>query len=262
QQAGLQAGTTNATLAQQAALANAGALNTTYQTNAQLQQAAALQNAQLGTQANLANANNQTTANTTSAQLANAVNLANANNQSQANLTTGQLQTQADIANANNAVSTNALNQKAQNDLAQNQLTATGQAGTTSVGGGSVEAQMAEAEAKRQAALISGISAAGAALISDPRQKTDIKRAEAEIAEFTAELDPKSWRYKDPSRPGAAPGTRYGIVTTDLKRSAVGRSLVRKLPDGTEAVDVPQSVGAILATLSAMNKRISQVEAR
>ena len=262
QQASMQAGTQNATLAQQVALANAGAQNQTYQQNAQLQQAANLQNAQLGTQASITNANNVTGANTASAQLANAVNLANAQNQSQANLATGQIQTQAAIANAGNAVATNNLNQKAQQDLAANQLTASGQAGQTSIGYGDVAAKMAEAEAKRQAALIGGISAGAAALISDPRQKTDIHPAEAEIAEFTAALDPKSWRYKDPNRPGAAPGKRYGIMTTDLERSAIGRSLVRELEDGTKAVDVPQSIGAILATLSAMSKRQDRIEAR
>lgn len=255
QGAGLQAGTTNAQLAQAVALANAGAQNTTNQTNAQLQQGANLQNAQLGTQASLANANNVTGANTASAQLANAVNLANANNQSQANITGAQLGTQANIASANNQVSTNALNQKATQDLAQNQLTAAGQAGTTSIGQGDVAAKMAEAEAKRQAAMIAGISAAGAALVSDPREKTDLRKAEAEIASWTSTLTPSSFRYKDPDQVGAAPGQRFGIVTSDLKKSKVGRSLVRTRPDGTEEVDVGQAVGAILATLSAMNKR-------
>ena len=262
QGAGLQAGTTNATLAQQVALANAAAQNQTYQTNAQLQQAANLQNAQLGTQASIANAGNVTGANTASAQLANAVNLANANNQSQANITGAQLGTQAAIASANNQVSTNALNQKAQQDLYANQLTAAGQAGQTSVGAGDVYAKLADAEAKKQAAIIGGAGAGLAALISDRAAKTDIRPAEAELAEFTSKLGAHAFRYKDPDRPGAAPGQRYGTMVQDLEKSAVGRSLVRKLPDGTKAVDLPQSVGAILATLSAMNKRLERAEAR
>jgi hypothetical protein len=262
QQAGLTAGTANAQLAQQVALANAQAQNQTNQQNAALQQAAALQNAQLGTQASMANAQNQTQANTASAQLANAVNLANAQNQTQANLTSGQLQTQAAIANAQNQVSTNQLNQKAQQDLAANQLQAAGQAGQTSVGYGDVAAKMAEAEAKRQAAMIAGISAAGAALISDRREKTDVRSAEAEIAEWTSTLDPYTFRYRDPDKPGRAPGRRFGVMAQDLEKSRIGRSLVRELDDGTKAVDVGQSVGAILATLSSMNKRLGRVEAR
>lgn len=160
-----QAGTTNATLAQQVALANSASQNDVNEQNAQLQQAAGLQNAQLGTQASIANAGNQTQANTASAQLANAVNLANANNQSQANTAAAQLNTQAAIANANNQVSTNALNQKAINDLTQNQLTATGQSGQTSVGYGNTYANLADAQAKRDAAVIQGITSGAATLL-------------------------------------------------------------------------------------------------
>lgn len=257
QQANLQAGTQNASLAQQVALANSAAQNTTNQTNAQLQQAAGLQNAQLGTQTSIANAGNQTQAATSSAQLANAVQLANANNQSQANVAGAQLGTQAAIASANNQVSTNALNQKAQQDLTANQLTATGQAGQTSIGQGDLEAKLAAAEAQRQAALIGAAAAAGAKLLSDRREKTDVRNAEAEIAEFSKNLGPAyAWRYKDPKKPGAAPGQRYGTMVDELEKSAVGRSLVRDMGDGSKGVDVPQSIGVILATLSAMNKRI------
>lgn len=257
QQAALGASTTSTTLAQQAAIANSAAQNQTYQTNAQLQQGAALQNAQLGTQAAIANAGNQTSANTSSSQLANAVNLANANNQTQAGLTQAQLQTQANIAGANNQVSTNALNQKAQQDLAANQLAAAGQAGQTSVGAGDVAAKFADAEAKKEAALLGGLGTAGAALLaSDRREKTDITKAEAEIAEFTSTLKPYAFRYREPEKPGRAPGQRFGIMAQDLEKSAVGRTLVREMEDGTKAIDVPQSIGAILATLSAMNRRI------
>lgn len=256
QGASLQAGTTNATLAQQVALANAAAQNQTYQQNAQLQQGANLQNAQLGTQASIANAGNITGANTASAQLANAVNLANANNQSQANLTQAQLDTQSQIASANNQVSTNALNQKAVQDLTANQLTASGQAGQTSIGQGDLAAKQYAADQAYQAALITGATTAGAKLISDRRQKTDVEPIEAEIAEFTSKLSPYTFRYKAPGRPGAAPGKRFGVMAQDLEKSAIGRTLVREMDDGTKAIDVPQSIGAILATLSAMNKRI------
>lgn len=262
QGANLQAGTTNATLGQQVALANAGAQNTTNQTNAQLTQGANLQNAQLGTQTAIANAGNQTQAATSSAQLANAVSLANANNQTQANVTGAQLGTQAAIATGNNQVSTNALNQKAVQDLTSNQLTGAGQAGQTAIGQGDVYAKLADAEAKRQAALLQGLGSGAAALLSDRREKTDLHKAEAEIAEFTSKLEPYAFRYKAPTKPGAAPGKRYGIMAQDLEKSAVGRSLLLEDEDGTKAVDVPQSIGAILATLSAMNRRIDRAEAR
>lgn len=286
--------TAQAGLTQQTNITNAGALNDTSKTNATLGTQASIANAGNQTQASIATAGNLTDANKTSAQLAAQVGIANANNATSTTISQGQIDaaralataqnqltadstsaqlanqiaianannsTQVGIANAGNTLTQAQIDQKARQDAAANALAAQGQTITGSIGSAQAQATAAAADAQRDAAIIGGLSSGIAALASDERKKTDISDSEAEIAEFMSKTKPYQFKYKDPDEAGAAPGKRYGVMAQDLERSKVGKSLVRDTPNG-KYIDGPQAIGAILATLSAMNKRIEGMEGR
>lgn len=99
---------------------------------------------------------------------------------------------------------------------------------------------------------------------SDERKKKDIKPDNHDVELMLAQLSrdgASSFRYKDPSEPGTAPGKRYGVMAQDLEKSPMGRSLVRDTPGG-KMVDTGQAALAALAALAAMGKRMDRIEGR
>lgn len=118
----------------------------------------------------------------------------------------------------------------------------------------------AQTGAQQQAALLqAGATIASGALMSDVNQKENIKDGAKDVSKFLKSLSAKSYDYKDGSLPGAAEGKRYGIIAQDLEKSAMGKSLVKNTAHG-KMVDVPQSVGALLAAVSHLNKRLEKME--
>lgn len=105
------------------------------------------------------------------------------------------------------------------------------------------------------------ISTAGSviAMMSDERQKKNIKAADGEMREFVDALAPNTYEYKDASLEGTAPGRRYGIMAQALERSKAGKSIVMDTPEGKK-IDVAQGLGVALAALAAMNKRLGKME--
>lgn len=118
----------------------------------------------------------------------------------------------------------------------------------------------AEVGAKQQAAIIGAGGQAAAALLSDETQKTNIEGGEKDVASFLKSLSSKKYDYKDTSLSGTAEGKRYGIIAQDLEKSDMGKSLVKDTPHG-KMVDVNQSVGALLAAVSHLNKRLEKAGA-
>jgi predicted XRE-type DNA-binding protein len=107
-----------------------------------------------------------------------------------------------------------------------------------------------------------GKGAAGVVgMMSDKRQKKNIKAADAEMREFVDALSPNTYEYKDTSLEGTSPGKRYGIMAQALEKSRAGKSIVIDTKDGKK-VDVAQGLGVALAALAAMNKRLGKVEGR
>ena len=259
----LSAGTTNASLAQGVNLANMQAYNQQAQTQAQLQNAVNLANANNQTGVSQTNANNYTSASQSNAQLANAVNLANASQQNSMAQAQGQLTQQTNAQNQSAAQKQQDMIQQQQQNYAQNALTASGQAMAGTASAANSAASALNAKNQQNAALMNlGTTGLATYMTSDRNAKTDVRNSAAEIAEFTRSIKPQSWRYKDPDMPGAAPGERFGVMAQDLEKSKVGRSLVSEGPNGYKQIDTNQAVGAILATLSQMNRRIDRAEAR
>ncbi len=97
-------------------------------------------------------------------------------------------------------------------------------------------------------------------LMSDPRAKDGIENEDPEAIEhFLSALQPSEFSYKDDD---ISEPRRHGIMTTDLKRSEIGKSLVRQRSDGYEEVDGGQGLGAALAALGHMHRRVSALEGR
>jgi hypothetical protein len=133
----------------------------------------------------------------------------------------------------------NLLQAGMQNSQLQQQLQA--QAGNNAVGAG---------------------AALGAAAISasDVNVKEDFQDATPAIEEFLESAEPSEYRYKPElsSIPGAGEGRYVSPMAQGLERSAIGRSMVMDTPTG-KVVDYGKSFGALLGSLSHLNKKLNQV---
>ncbi len=106
-----------------------------------------------------------------------------------------------------------------------------------------------------------GLGSAGktAATLSDPSLKHDIHDESPEaIHKFLEALNPSGFKYNTDD--GEDP-ERHGIMTTDLKKSEIGRSLVRETPQG-EGFDQGQALGAMFQALADMHRRTKALEGR
>lgn len=102
-----------------------------------------------------------------------------------------------------------------------------------------------------------GQGAGAIAALSDKRGKKDITKEK--VSSFLDALQSAGWTYKDPSD---GEGKHYGVMAQDLLKTKVGRSMVDKQPDGRLGIDVIDSIGPILASLSEMKKRLDHIDAR
>jgi len=94
---------------------------------------------------------------------------------------------------------------------------------------------------------------------SDENNKKQVVDPKSDVNKFLDALQARSYAYKDTSKPGTAPGKRYGIMAQDLEKSEMGKSLVRETPVG-KMVDTVQGFGAVLAAQAEMNKRLKKLE--
>jgi hypothetical protein len=144
------------------------------------------------------------------------------------------------------------LNQQNRNALLQAQLQAMGF-------GNQAAGAAADAAAKDQAAQYQFYGSAlgavpGLAKLSDERTKTEI--APANLDRLASVLEGFTFRYKDPTIPGADPGPRVGIMAQDaLRGGPAGRAMVGKGPDGLLRLDVGNALGAALAMSAAALRR-------
>ncbi len=100
-------------------------------------------------------------------------------------------------------------------------------------------------------------AAAEAKVLSDEHEKSAASRADVDA--MLDKLHAYSYRYKDPTAPGAAPGRRVGVMAQDLEKSPLGASFVRDTPQG-KMVDYGQAAGTMMAGLAYHNERLDQHE--
>lgn len=109
--------------------------------------------------------------------------------------------------------------------------------------------------------LISGGAAALPLLASDRRTKTNIEDGTKDVEELLAKVRPYSYDYKEPDKPGRAPGRQLSPMAQDLQKSKVGKSMVVRGPDGTLMVDYARGFGAMLVAQAALNAKVKRLEA-
>ena len=64
---------------------------------------------------------------------------------------------------------------------------------------------------------------------------------------------PYKYRYKGDDKP------RLGVLAQRLAKTPEGKSLVRETPKG-KTIDVPQGLGAALASIGDLHRRVKQLE--
>jgi hypothetical protein len=114
--------------------------------------------------------------------------------------------------------------------------------------------------------LMGGLAAATPFLFSDKNLKQNIQEADKETYDFLDSLAAKKYQYKD-NLPNAiaqavpAPSqTVFGVIAQDAMKSKMGKSIVGQ-KEGYNGFEPTQSLGALLASVSALHKRIKALEA-
>ena len=117
--------------------------------------------------------------------------------------------------------------------------------------------EAAEADAMFGAVVQGGAAiASGGATKSDERSKT-AKRdmSDEDITAFLDSVQPKRFRYKNPTEAGTAPGERIGVMAQDLEKTPLGDDVVVKMPDGSKGLDRDNLLGVIVASLGHLAKK-------
>lgn len=100
---------------------------------------------------------------------------------------------------------------------------------------------------------------ASMAVMSDESKKKDVKSKDKDIDMFLKALSAKSFKYKEPGKPGQSEGKKYGIMAQDAEKSEVGRSFVKNTPNG-KMLDMESGFSAILASQARLAERLEQIE--
>lgn len=109
-----------------------------------------------------------------------------------------------------------------------------------------------------------GINAGVAKLMCDEDMKRDIESiSDEQIDAFLNKLNPAQFDYvEDAIEQGAPEDRTTGVMAQDMQKSKIGKTLVSENAHGTKVVDVPKTVGALLAATASINRRLNKVEGK
>jgi hypothetical protein len=105
-------------------------------------------------------------------------------------------------------------------------------------------------------------SGAGTAA-SDENEKENIDDADTKaLHDFLGKLNAHSYEYKDPNKPGRAPGKQISPMAQEFEKSDIGKELVVMMPDGSKGVKYadPHALGALFAAQADAHKRLTALE--
>lgn len=111
--------------------------------------------------------------------------------------------------------------------------------------------------------ILGGVGAAGAALFSDKKLKTDIEDGDQKVESFLDAMKAYSYKYK-PSvegKKGAPKGEHVSPMAQDLEKSEVGKDMVEDTPEG-KVVDYGRGFGAMLAAQANLHERLKKLEGK
>lgn len=120
------------------------------------------------------------------------------------------------------------------------------------------QAQAYEGAAQRRQGMLSGgAEALGAlAMLSDENKKENVQDGEKDLKAFLDAISAQKYNYKDPSH---GEGTHVSPMAQDLEKTQIGKSMVVDTPEGKQ-VDYGKGLGAMLASQTMMNDRLSDIE--
>jgi hypothetical protein len=97
----------------------------------------------------------------------------------------------------------------------------------------------------------------GLAALSDETKKSNIEPGDKELGKFLSSLTDNKYEYKDKKH---GEGTYWSPMAQDLEKTEVGKSMVVETSEG-KVVDYARGLGAYLASLSHVHKRLKKLEA-
>lgn len=121
------------------------------------------------------------------------------------------------------------------------------------------EQQQEQNDAQSRGTWISTLAVAAPFLakLSDRERKRDIKNGDPAARSLLDALAAKTFHYRaNPDGP-----RELGVIAQDLERTPEGRAIVRETPEG-KAIDVAAGLGAALAGLADINRRLKRLEKR
>jgi hypothetical protein len=98
---------------------------------------------------------------------------------------------------------------------------------------------------------------------SDENEKENIADADTKaLHDFLGKLNAHSYEYKDPNKPGRAPGKQISPMAQEFLQSDIGKELVVKMPDDSLGVKYadPHALGALFAAQADAHKRLTALE--
>lgn len=107
--------------------------------------------------------------------------------------------------------------------------------------------------------MLQGVGQAGAAFLSDERQKKHVKDGSDDSYKFLDALKPKTYEYKNPALPGAGPGEHVSVMAQDLEKTKGGKQMVKETPQG-KMVDYGQGLAQMLAATADLHQRLKKLE--
>ena len=113
-----------------------------------------------------------------------------------------------------------------------------------------------------QQQVIQGIAGIGQTIgmLSDETEKENIKPAKGsanEIETFMNAIKEYNYNYKNKAN---GTGEKTGVMAQDLEKTAVGKTMVDENGKGQKVVDTNKAIGAILAGMADLNKKIKKME--
>lgn len=166
---------------------------------------------------------------------------------------------QGDISQAGFQAGQNALNQQGQ--MGYEQMAFNAQMAQMQAAQGNQQARLdlnkhnADKAKEATDGLMSSIG--GMSMLSDARQKDNIRDAGHDLDDALNAIRPYHFEYKPEA--GQSPGTKTGVMAQDLATTTAGQSLIGPHPSGGMGVKINEGLGFALGAVGRLNERLNEL---